>query len=67
MLFPKSLPLFVLMVLVLVTAGGCVPVSTSSSSQPATGAPVAPVVQTETATGLSTPAAAGLRPLRSRT
>ena len=63
MLFPKSLPLFALMVLVLVTAAGCVPVSTSSTSQPATGAPVAPVVQTETATDLSTPAAAGLRPL----
>ena len=63
MLFPKSLPLIALMVLVLVTAEGCVPVSTSSSSQPATGAPVAPVVQTETATDLSTPAAAGLRPL----
>ena len=63
MLFPKSLPLFALMVLVLVTAGGCVPVSTSSTSQPATGAPVAPVVRTEAATDLSTPAAAGLRPI----
>ena len=63
MAFPKSLPQFVLMVLVLVTAGGCVPGSTSGSSQPATGAPVAPVLQTETATDLSTPAAAGLRPL----
>jgi hypothetical protein len=51
------------MVLVLVTAGGCVPVSTSSSSQPATGTPVAPVVRTEAAADLSTPAAAGLRPL----
>ena len=63
MLFPKSLPLIALMVLVLVTAGGCVPVSTSSSSQPATGAPGAPVVRTEAAADLSTPAAAGLRPL----
>ena len=63
MLFPKSLPLIALMVLVLVTAEGCVPVSTSSSSQPTTGAPGAPVVQTEPATDLSTPAAAGLRPL----
>ena len=43
MLFPKCLPLFALMVLVLVTAGGCVPVATSSSSQPATGDPVAPL------------------------
>jgi len=63
MLFPKSLPLIALMVLVLVAAGGCVPVSTSSSSQPATGDPGAPVVRTEPAAGLSTPAAAGLRPL----
>jgi len=63
MLFPKRLPLLALVLLVLVTAGGCVPVSTSSSSQPASGAPVAPVIRTETATGLSTPAAAGLRPL----
>lgn len=63
MLFPKNLPLIALMVLVLVTAGGCVPVSTSSTSQPATGAPVAPVVRTEAATDLSTPAAAGLRPI----
>jgi hypothetical protein len=62
MLFPKSLSLFALMVLVLVTAAGCVPVSTSSTSQPAAGAPVALVVRTETATDLSTPAA-GLRPL----
>ncbi len=63
MFFRKSLPLIALMVLVLLTAGGCVPVSTSSSSQPATGVPGAPVVRTEPATGLSTPAAAGLRPL----
>ena len=63
MLFQKSLPLIALMVLVLVTAGGCVPVSTSSSSQPATGAPVAPVVQTEASADLSTPAAADLRPI----
>ena len=63
MLFPKSLSLSALMVLVLVTAGGCVPVSTSGSSQPATGAPVTPIVQTEPATDLGTPAAAGLRPL----
>ena len=61
MLFPKRLPLLALVLLVLVTAGGCVPVSTSSSSQPATGAPGAPVIRTETPTGLSTPAAAGLR------
>jgi hypothetical protein len=63
MLSPKSLPLIALMVLVLVTAGGCVPVSTSSSSQPATGDSGAPVLRTEPAADLSTPAAAGLRPL----
>ena len=39
------------------------PVATSSSSQPATGAPVAPVIQTEAAADRSTPAAAGLRPI----
>ena len=57
MSFPKVLPLFVLMVLVLVTAGGCFPVITSSSSQPANGNRAGPVVQTETATG------SGLRPI----
>jgi len=50
-----------LLVLVLVAAGGCVPVATSTAVRGATGGPVTPVIQTEPAATAAHPA--GLRPI----
>lgn len=60
-MFQKYLPLFALMVLVLVAAGGCVPVATSTAVRGATGDPVTPVIQTQPAAIAAQPA--GLRPI----
>jgi len=60
-LFRKYLPLSALMVLVLVAAGGCVPVAKSTGVRGATGGPVTPVIQTEPAATAAHPA--GLRPI----
>lgn len=60
-MFRKYLPLFALIVLVLVAAGGCVPPATSTAVPGTTAAPVTPVIQTEPAATAAQPA--GLRPI----
>ncbi len=60
-MFRNYLPLFALMVLVLVAAGGCAPVATSTAVRATTGDPVTPVIQTEPAATAAQPA--GLRPI----
>lgn len=60
-LFRNYLPLFALIVLMLVAAGGCVPVVTSTAVQESTGGPATPAVQPEPAATAANQA--GLRPI----
>jgi hypothetical protein len=63
MLFPKCALLPALMVLVLVSAGGCSPVTSSGTARPASGSASAAGVQTGTPGGPNKPATADLRPI----